>query len=152
MQACWELHPLCLCWLTLPCLLPSCSCCSRIKSNRYHPSLPPSLHPLISCHCPSSMCFPHSLFFPSQQALLGNPLLWAHILHNKDYSVLPCVSGSSEWVWGACVLCFFCFFLLFPNEGLLKLIFYHMSSNIFCKSTSCSIILPPQINALSWSN
>ncbi|XP_050962248.1 ribonucleoprotein PTB-binding 1 isoform X2 [Labeo rohita] len=31
-----------------------------------------------------------------QQALLGNPLLWAHILHNKDYSVLPCAGLLSE--------------------------------------------------------
>lgn len=67
-----------------------------------HPSLPPSL---ITWHCPSCMCYsPHSLLLPSQQALLGNPLLWAHILHNKEYSLLPCVSGSSVWVWGGCVL------------------------------------------------
>ncbi|ROL49501.1 Ribonucleoprotein PTB-binding 1 [Anabarilius grahami] len=31
-----------------------------------------------------------------QQALLGNPLLWAHILHNKEYSLLPCAGLLSE--------------------------------------------------------
>lgn len=111
MQACWELRPLYLCWQTLPSLLPSCSCCSRTKSNRYRPFLP---QPLISCHSPSRMCLsPHSLLLPSQQVLLGNPLLWAHILHNKECSLLPCVSGSSVWVWGACVLGFYFYFQWF---------------------------------------
>ncbi|XP_051573253.1 ribonucleoprotein PTB-binding 1-like isoform X2 [Myxocyprinus asiaticus] len=31
-----------------------------------------------------------------QQALLGNPLLWAQVLHSKEYNLLPCAGLLSE--------------------------------------------------------
>lgn len=56
----------------------------------------------ILSHPPSALSLYH------QQAFLGNHLLWAQVLHNKENPLAPCVSDD-----GVCVRCWLGYFFLF---------------------------------------